>query len=471
MGLFGRRREHDRLDVDRVVPPLPIIGLPGMEAGAGALPRASRLAPGEAFTPTQPKTGRRRLIGREVEMQRILQALQEDRAHVVLYSERGRGKTSLTNMVVEALRRAETIVARHTCEAGTTFNDLMRGLMRDLPSSLLAARAGYDEGYLGTDSRGGDDADGCVAALPPGDLRPRDIVMMPQRLDCRSLVCVIDEFDRVEDPITRIRLADTIKQLSDRDVPLLFVIVGVSENLEQILGQHPSIQRAVLGVHLPLFTDRDVAQLITRGGHETGLQFLPATIARITVLARGMPYMAQLLGLRLAQAAKARGDAVVLESDFEEAVRRLLIDAALRVVALYGALTQHGRDAEMVLALRRIAYAPQDAWGRLLVVEAADGSASVGGRMVPAGCWSRLQAAGVLQPIMAGSDQFIFAERGLMHHALVLAACDVSFAEMREMRASAGHDPDGDDPDPRDAHRLHTDAAFMRLGAINGEAG
>lgn len=444
MGLFWRRRREPAYFEDsRVAPQFANIGLEGTAA-----PLANRLAPGEAFTPTQPKTGRRRLIGREAELRRILQTLQEDRAHVVLYSERGRGKTSLTNMVVEALRRADTMVARHTCEAGTTFNDLMRGLLRDLPSSLLAARVGSDELIPGGGPHGDNDEDGCVAALPPGDLRPRDIVMMPQRLNCRNLVCVIDEFDRVMDPSTRIRLADTIKQLSDRDVPLLFVIVGVSENLEQILGQHPSIQRAVLGVHLSLFADRDVAQLITRGGRETGLQFPPATIARITVLARGMPYMAQLLGLRLAQAARERGDDVVLEDDFEEAVERLLADAAPRVVALYAELTKHGRDADMVLALRRIASAPQDAWGRLLVMEAADGSATVGGRTVPASCWERLQAAKVLQPTMIDSDQFMFAERGLMHHALLLAARDVAVPEMRQISESA--ETDANDPGAED---------------------
>ena len=392
--------------------------LPSIAIHAPPLPARVRVAqPGEAFTPTQPKTGRHRLIGRERELERILQTLQEDRAHVVLYSERGRGKTSLANRVVEALRRSGTIVARHTCEAGTTFDDLMRGLMRDLPQSLLAVRAAP-----GLPAEHGDE--GCAPALPPGPLRPLDIVMLPQRLDCRFLVCVVDEFDRVEDPGTRTRLADLIKQLSDRAIPLLFLIVGVSDNLDQILGQHPSIQRAVLGVHLPLFSDRDVAMLIARGETDAGIAFPASVVARITVLARGMPYMAQLLGLRLAQAAKARGDATVLEADFEDAVNRLIEDAGPRVIALYAALTSHGRDAEMVLALRRIASAPQDPWGRLAVVQTADGAATIGGRQISAPCWERLKTACLLQPAMHGSDLFVFAERGLMHHALLLAARD-----------------------------------------------
>jgi hypothetical protein len=382
------------------------------------------LAPGEAFTPTQPKVGRRRLVGREAELRRILQALREDRAHVVLYSERGRGKTSLANLVVESLRRSSSMVARHTCEAGTTFDSLMRGLMHDLPPSLLAARAS-NVGLERPEFEGS----GCEAALPPGVLRPRDIVTLPQRLNCRELVCVVDEFDRVEDTGTRTRLADTIKQLSDQDVPLLFVIVGVSENLDEILGQHPSIQRAVLGVHLPLFTDLDVAQLIARGGREIGLNFHPSVVARVTVLARGMPYMAQLLGLRLAQAATERDDTNVIEEDFDVAVARLLQDANPRVLTLYATLTRHGRDAEMVLALRRIATAPQDAWGRLLVLGEPDGSVSVGGRAISASIWERLDAAQILQAAVPDSGLFLFSQRTLMHHVLLLAASDTALPQ------------------------------------------
>ena len=380
-----------------------------------------RVAPGVAFTPTQPKSGRRRVIGREAELRRILQALQDDRAHVVLYSERGRGKTSLSNMVAEALRRTDTVVARHTCEASTTFDSLMRGLMQDLPASLLASREGPS-------------TEGCEAALPPGLLRPRDILGLPQRLACRNVVFLVDEFDRVQDHATRTWLADTIKQISDRGVPLLFLIVGVSENLDQILGQHPSIQRNVLGIHLPLFTDLDVAQLIAQGGRETGLTFLPPTVARITVLARGMPYMAQLLGLRLAQAATARNSTRVLEEDFAVAINRLLDDAASSVVALYARLTAHGQDIEMVQALRRIATAPQDPWGRLLVTSAAP-NMLVGGRPLSAKCWERLQAAGVLQSALPDADLFHFAERGLMHHALLLAARDAVASDLPEAPA------------------------------------
>jgi hypothetical protein len=351
-------------------------------------------------------------------------ALREDRAHVVLYSERGRGKTSLANLVAESLRRTSSIVARHTCEAATNFDSLMRGLMHDLPPSLLAVRTGLE-----STSRPNIDAYGCEAALPSGELRPRDIVTLMQRLNCRDLIFVIDEFDRVEDTETRERLADTIKQLSDEDVPLHLFIVGVAANLDQILGQHPSIQRAVMGIHLPLFSDHDVAVLIARGGRESGLSFCAEVVAHVTVLTRGMPYMAQLLGLRLSQVAIERGGAAVVMEDLRAAVERLIDEGNLRVLTLYALLTDHGRNADMVQALRRVATAPQDAWGRLQVLDTPSGGVTIAGRSITAQCWEQMQAAHVLQSAMPGSGMFVFGERGLMHHVLLLAARDAALVD------------------------------------------
>lgn len=371
---------------------------------------APPMSAGEAFTPSQPKAGRRQVVGREAECTRILQALQEDRSNVVLYSERGRGKTSLSNMVVESLRRSNVIVARHTCEAGSTFTSILRGLMADLPASLLLAPRRSEPG------------EGCEAALPDRELRPNDMLSLPDSLACRSLVCLIDEFDRVEDHDTRTLLADSIKQLSDRDVDFRFLIVGVSEDLDQILGQHPSIQRSVLGIHLPLFTDQDVAKLISKGGRESGFEFPPPIIARVAALARGMPYIAQLLGLRLLQAARARGAGSVSEDDFRSAIERLLADANPRVLDTHAILTQRGTDLEMMQSLRRVATAPQDPWGRLHVEASSDGGASVAGRQIAPGAWSRLVSASVLHAVDRDAGLYVFANRALMHHVLLLAA-------------------------------------------------
>ena len=401
----------------RRAPPAPVRPPIRQAPAAMARPRIEpRLRPGEVFTPTQPKSGRRQIVGRKEELGRILEALREERAHVVLYTDRGRGKTTLANLVVETLRQGGTIVARHTCEAGSTFDSLMRGLMRDLPRSLLA----------GSDPAG--EGEGCEAALPPHETRPRDVVALMSRLTCRTLVCVVDEFDRIETADARTRLADTIKQLSDQAVPLAFMIVGVAENLEQIIGQHPSIQRNLVAVQLPLLSEAEVAEVIEKGARDTGIAFAPAAIDRIVALACGSPYMAQLVGLRMVQAATRRGSPSVAEEDFYAAARSFLQEAPARHRSLRASLTAGGMDAEMVQGLLALAAAPQDQHGQLRAVPSfrdgvtlapTPGASSSAPVHINAERWGRILAAGIVRPT-GEFAQYVFTDRSFMHHLLLL---------------------------------------------------
>ncbi len=359
-----------------------------------------------SFTPSHPQLSDRLAVGRGLELSRILQALREERAHVVLYAERGRGKTSLANMVVSALRRDSLVVARYTCDASDDFDSIFRGLLRDLPGALSAGRPESD-------------GDGCEAILPRRTLRPNDMIGIPGRLTCRRLVCVIDEFDRVENQSTRTLLADSIKQISDQCVALQMLIVGVSNNLDEILGQHPSIQRTVVGVPLQVLTRQDISDLLERGGRESGFTFPPDIVAQVIHLARGIPHMAQLLGLRLTQAAAEQGASAATMAHLPAVLARVVAEGNPRAVAMYQRLTQDGRNAEMVTALRHLANAPQDKFGRIAIGPTAGDCVELGDQTIPAACWALCLEQGAIEPVGA-SGVYTFTERWLMHHILVL---------------------------------------------------
>ncbi len=376
--------------------------------------RPATAAPNEVFTPTRPRAGRKTLVGRQHELARILDGILDDSAHVVLYSERGRGKTSLSNLAIEQLRRRGAIVARCACEAETTFDTMMRGLVRDLPASLL--RAGFAD----------DENEGCEAILPRRTIRPADVAIIPEHLSCSLAVFVVDEFDRVTDRETRTRLADTIKTLSDRGVRLYFMVVGVSETLEQIIGQHPSIQRNIVGVHLPLLREEEVANMLAKGGQQAGIHFPPPATEIVQSVARGMPYMAQLLGLRIAQAALRRGDSqdeivVVRDPDVLSAVERLLGEVNSSVALSYGSLTAPAPDGLDPATLLHLANAEQDEWGRM-IVSRAGGAVVVGGCRLTAAQWDRLLRAEVVVQSEGETGPAQFRDRALIYHVLLRAA-------------------------------------------------
>jgi len=389
---------------------------PGSSA---ASPAAS---PSDVFTPTRPRAGHRTLVGRTEELDRVLDALLEDSAHVVLYSERGRGKTSLANLSVERLRRRGAIVARHACEAESDFDSMIRGLARDLPRSLLAMQPRLDEW------------EGCEALLPDRKLRPADVGAIPRGLTCPLVIFVIDEFDRVLDPDTRTRLADTIKLVSDRGLKLRFMIVGVSATLEQIIGQHPSIQRAIAGIHLPLLKDEEVADMLTRGGEQAGIGFGQQAVALVCGVACGMPYMAQLLGLRIAQSALRRSATDVSPDDLSNAVQRLIDEASAPTLATYAALT--ASDQDMEAALENLAGAQRDPWARI-TVDRAGAQVLVGGRRMSQASWQKLIDAGVVVQPDGPAGQAHIADRLLTYHVQLLAARSALLRQAREASGPA----------------------------------
>src|SRR5487761_2096668 len=130
--LFGRRRRRRAHRSVRQPP----------QFGAGAPPptrptsdtiEAQWEALREAFTPTQPQRNPRRLAGRASERSLIVGAVSYNRAHVVLYGDRGRGKTSLVNLVAASARTAGYMVGRYACAQDSIFDEIMRGLARELP--------------------------------------------------------------------------------------------------------------------------------------------------------------------------------------------------------------------------------------------------------------------------------------------------------------------------------------------------
>jgi len=369
-----------------------------------------------AFSPTQPQRAARLFAGRRDQLERVIRAIEQERAHVVLFADRGRGKTSLSNMVADLARSAGYMVGRYACAASSTYDEIMRGLARDLPASLLATPA-VAAGRL----------EGCEAALPEGPVGTKDVAALPGRLTGRHLVLMIDEFDRVEDLLTRTRLADTIKHVSDRGVSLSFVIVGVSDSLEQLIGQHPSIQRNVVGVALPLMKTEEIERLVQLGAAAAGIGFNPRVVATIASLARGVPYFAQLISLHASRSALERSAEEVNDTDLELAVDRAVAEADPRVVGIYEQLlVRHGGGGVRDL-LFAIATGELEPIGAFVARPAVGGQAMLIGSTrrfeVDRKLWHAVIESGVIRACQGGApDRFVFVEATMLNYILLRQA-------------------------------------------------
>src|SRR4051812_32367312 len=146
----GRKTDAHAAAAPTVVQPMVRSGARGA-ADKGSLPRFQATASDQlnnrandrfasirarlrhAFTPSQPVADRRMFAGREDVLKTIIGSIEDQRLHVVLYGERGIGKTSLLHMLTQAAHEARYIGVYSSCGANSTFDETFRAAAVDIP--------------------------------------------------------------------------------------------------------------------------------------------------------------------------------------------------------------------------------------------------------------------------------------------------------------------------------------------------
>jgi Cdc6-like AAA superfamily ATPase len=279
----------------------------------------------DAFTPTRPKHNAALFSGRYKQMQRIIAAIEEERAHIVVYGERGSGKTSLANVLAGKAEDAGYFVLRLACNSELSFEDIFRGLLRRMPATLLP------DGIGATSRAGVDNFD----QLAAGHIGVAELVTLFERIYEKHIILIIDEYDRITAEETKAKFAELIKNMSDSAVPVTLLIIGVADNVRELLGKHPSLQRTLVTIPMPLMTRREIDGIIASGEEKSGLRFDTTVRQQIADFAQGLPYHAQLLCLFAARNAARRQSTRVEREDLRYAVQRAAEEAELRVKEAY----------------------------------------------------------------------------------------------------------------------------------------
>jgi len=307
----------------------------------------------EAFTPRRPKKWCRDFAGRRRALGRMIAAIEEERAHVVIFGPRGIGKTSMANVLAETACDAEYQVLNYPCSSDSTFGDIFRGLLTRLPADFMD-RAGR-QNLTG--------AANFEQLLPRNDFGPTELTMALSHLEFVHAIFIIDEFDRITSEQTKNQLAESIKNLSDAEVRVTIVILGIAQSVSELVGKHPSIQRHVIGIHLPLMEPDELNHIIQTGEREASIKFEDATRDMIVSFSKGLPYFTQLLCLYSGQAALSRNSTSVEVGDFRKALNKCVEEADPLVKVAYDLATQGDSNQFMADVMFAAASARLDKYG------------------------------------------------------------------------------------------------------------
>jgi hypothetical protein len=98
-------------------------------------------------------------------------------------------------------------------------------------------------------------------------------------------------------------MADTVKVLSDHATPATVVLIGVADSVDALIGEHQSIERALVQVNMPRMSDAEIEQIVKTGVTRLGMTVDQEALDEIKSLSQGMPYVTHLLSLHIVRAA------------------------------------------------------------------------------------------------------------------------------------------------------------------------
>lgn len=384
----------------------------------------------DAFTPSQPVADRRFFAGREEVLRSVIRSIEDQRLHVVLYGERGIGKTSLLHVLTQAAAEARYIVVYTSCGANSKFDETFRAAAAEIP---LLFHSGYSPTAAEAE-KGSTLAD----LLPAEPLTPRKFGELASKLTGTRVLIILDEFDRVDSGAFRRDVAELIKNLSDRLGRVQLVLAGVAADLTELVEHIPSIRRNIFALRVPKMTETEVLQIVGNGERETDLKFDPDASASVVTVARGSPYLASLLCHHAGHAALDDGRNVIASGDVARAVDLAVAEFEGRVPkpaqAQVRRLFDQGRAESMALAART-ALATDGVFSAADMVAAGELTARKAEEIIDV-----LASEGLLRPAMDGGEgRYSFVEDGLPTLIWMTWAQRNLQAETRPARSSSAN--------------------------------
>jgi Cdc6-like AAA superfamily ATPase len=294
-----------------------------------------------AYTPARPVVDRRMFAGRTGIMQTLIHAIEEQRLHVVIYGERGVGKSSLLQLVSQAAKDARYLVAYIDCGQRSEFDETFRALAANIP--LMFHRA---YGPTSIESERGDTLAGLLGPEPITVGAATEALC---RIEGTRVLLILDDFDHTGSEEFRYQIAELLKSLSDQAVHVQALIAGVPAELAKLVGHVPSLHRNVLAMQVPRMVAGEIRDLIRKGEAVSDVRFDAEAVHAIVAACAGSPYLAKLLSYRAALAAVEDGRRAINAHDVGASMQNA-IDELRKTVSRpaqfqVDELTQRGRLA------------------------------------------------------------------------------------------------------------------------------
>lgn len=314
------------------------------------------------FRPSAPTDDRQLFRGRGDQLDAVSTAILELGQHAIVFGERGVGKTSLAYMAMAVFKvqYPSGIAMRIPCDAEDDFQSVWR---------KLVGRLRHEEDVADAETRMVlrqliDRIEDMFLEDPAPELVSRALQLVASRT---PILIVLDEFDRMNVFQSGAAFADLVKQLSDDLVDCTLCLVGVADNVADLIAAHASIDRSLRQIVMPRMTQDELSEIVKRGfetfsarsGYSLNLQ--DGAIRAVSNLSQGFPYYTHLLASAIGKIAIVNELSEITFNEVFMALMTAKDDAEQSIQDSYHNATVAGRaDATYELTLLACAMAKTD---------------------------------------------------------------------------------------------------------------
>jgi hypothetical protein len=285
--------------------------------------------------------------GRSSEVRRIIEAVLTKSKHVVLFGERGVGKTSLSNIFWKRFNKTLTsfIVARVQAGPHDRFSSLWVRSLEELQAKAVS---------LGKSEQA---PVGCnFDTVTPSQIRRELEKVNPNALP----IIIVDEYNELKDADAKRLTANLIKELYDFSVTTTIVLVGVGDNISELIHDHASIDRAIVEVALRRMNNDELTEIIEKRIRRTVMRFSGDAKWTIITLSKGLPYFTQTLSKHAALHAIDDKRTMVTNFDVESSMSTFIEDSQKQFKEAYRDATRSNQDNNFQQSLLACALAKTD---------------------------------------------------------------------------------------------------------------
>lgn len=242
---------------------------------------------GQFFRPTMPINREDLFSGRREITREVLDAVNQPGQHVILYGERGVGKTSLANMImIRAKCPHAHIMAPHVnCTGTSDYNSIWIALLEDIVFRAEKQKIDLPQSVMKLNH---DFENGLRVDFPPE--LARRVVSELAEADM-IVVLIIDEFDTVSNQGARQAIAETIKFFSDRNVPGTVIVIGVADDVDSLISEHRSIERCVAQIRMRRMSRDEIEAIVTTSLQKVGMAIEKEACTKSRELQSAYPIM------------------------------------------------------------------------------------------------------------------------------------------------------------------------------------